>query len=126
MELKGYSNDMGYSRTCCVCEIKWQKGQTSIYKTLWIHAHDKPKLTKLSFLKNAYLINTFKKDGWTQEWVWIVSFHEHLTNEQKPFFKKDNFVNFGLSCACIYNYEFFRYQQEKRTLDNEVKRNEYQ
>ena len=34
-------------------------------------------------MKNAYLINTLKKDGWTQEWVWIVSFHEHLTNEQK-------------------------------------------
>ena len=45
---------------------------------------------------------------------------------QVCIFQKDNFVYFGISCACIYKYELFRYQQEKRTLDNEVKRYEYQ
>jgi hypothetical protein len=45
---------------------------------------------------------------------------------QVCIFQKDNFVNSGLSCACFYNYEFFRYEQEKINLENEVKGYEYQ
>jgi hypothetical protein len=84
-----------------------------------IHPNINTILTHIYIFLHHYLGFSFPADTWITHICKLKGFNSDpfLCSpiflkgiNQVCIFPKDNFVYFGISCACIYKYELFRYQ----------------